>query len=86
MRSDIRGPGISLELLVELASRFYLRGQTQAQIARDLGLDPSTISRHLKRARDEGIVRIEIRRPQGLHADLGRELADRFRLRRAGSP
>jgi len=83
MRSDVRGPGISVELLVELASRFYLRGQTQAEIARDLGLDPSTISRHLKRARDEGIVRIEIRRPQGLHADLGRELADRFRLRRA---
>jgi DNA-binding transcriptional regulator LsrR (DeoR family) len=83
MRSDIRSPGISVELLVELASRFYLGGQTQAEIARDLGLDPSTISRHLKRARDEGIVRIEIRRPQGLHADLGRELADRFRLRRA---
>jgi DNA-binding transcriptional regulator LsrR (DeoR family) len=74
---------VSIDLLVEVATRFYLRGQTQAVIARELGLDPSTISRHLKRAREEGIVRIEIHRPQGVHADLGRELADRFGLRRA---
>lgn len=75
-RSDI-------DLLVDVATRFHTQGQTQARIARELGLDPSTISRYLKRARDEGIVRIEIRRPSRLHVDLGRELADRFRLARA---
>ena len=74
---------MSIDLLVEVATRFYLRGQTQAEIARQLGVDPSTVSRHLRRARDEGIVRIEIHRPQSLHVDLGRELADRFGLRRA---
>ena len=68
---------------VDLATRFYLQGQTQARIARDLGVDPATVSRHLKKARDEGIVRIEIRRPRRLHMDLGREIADRFGLKRA---
>lgn len=71
-----------VDFLVDLATRVYNEGQTQAQIARELGVDPSTVSRHLKRARDEGIVRIEIRRPQHLHVDLGRELADVFGLSR----
>ncbi len=72
-----------VDFLVDLATRFYLHGQTQARIARDLGVDPATVSRHLKKARDEGIVHIEIRRPRRLHMDLGRELADRFGLKRA---
>jgi DNA-binding transcriptional regulator LsrR (DeoR family) len=72
-----------VDFLVDLATRFYYRGESQAEIARDLGVDPSTISRQLRRARDEGIVRIEIRRPRRLHVDLGREMADRFGLRRA---
>jgi deoxyribonucleoside regulator len=71
-----------VDFLVDLATRFYLHGQTQSRIARDLGVDPATVSRHLKKARDEGIVRIEIRRPRRLHMDLGRELADRFGLKR----
>lgn len=75
-RSDV-------DVLVDVATRFHNHGQTQAQIARELRLDPSTISRYLKRARDEGIVRVEIRRPSYLHVDLGRELADRFHLARA---
>lgn len=72
-----------IDILVDVATRFHQHGQTQAVIARELGLDPSTISRYLKRARDEGIVHIEIRRPSCLHVDLGRELADRFGLARA---
>ena len=72
-----------VDILVDVATRFHQHGQTQARIARELGLDPSTISRYLKRARDEGIVRVEIRRPSCLHVDLGRELADRFGLARA---
>ncbi len=70
------------DLLVEVARRFYLVGETQVEIARDLGLDPSTVSRYLKRARDEGVVRVEIRPPLRRNVDLGRQLADNFALSR----
>jgi DNA-binding transcriptional regulator LsrR (DeoR family) len=71
------------ELLIEVATWFYLHGWSQIRIARALDLDPSTVSRYLKRARDEGIVRIEIRRPSPPVVDLGRALAQRFGLTRA---
>ena len=69
--------------LIEIATRFYLHGWTQAQIAREFGIDPSTVSRYLKRARDEGVVRVEIRPPRRHNIDLGRELAARYGLARA---
>jgi deoxyribonucleoside regulator len=70
-------------MLVDLATRFYLAGQSQIEIARSVGLDASTVSRYLKRARDEGIVRVEIQRPRALHGDLALELAQGFNLKRA---
>jgi DNA-binding transcriptional regulator LsrR (DeoR family) len=71
-----------VELLTEIATRFYLHGQTQIRIAGNMGLDPSTVSRHLKRARDEGIVRVEIRPPRRQNADQGRAIAERYGLSR----
>ncbi|MHB8587234.1 MAG: sugar-binding transcriptional regulator [Candidatus Dormibacteraceae bacterium] len=68
---------------MDLATRFYVTGQTQIDIARTLGLDPSTVSRYLKRARDEGIIRVEIQRPRSLHSDLALELVEGFHLKRA---
>jgi deoxyribonucleoside regulator len=76
-------PGPTADLLVDLATRFYIAGQTQVEIARNVGLDPSTVSRYLKRARDEGIVRVDIRRPRSLQGDLALELAEDFHLKRA---
>lgn len=75
--------GPTVDLLVDLATRHYVTGQTQVEIARSLGLDPSTVSRYLKRARDEGIVRVEIQRPRSLQGDLALELAEGFHLKRA---
>ena len=72
----------TIDVLTEIATRFYLGEESQSEIARDLGLDPSTVSRHLKRARFEGIVHIEIRPPRRADVDLGREVADRFGLAR----
>jgi DNA-binding transcriptional regulator LsrR (DeoR family) len=73
----------TVELLTDIATRFYLRGESQIQIAQALGLDPSTVSRHLKRARSEGIVHVEIRPPRRADVDLGLELAARYGLARA---
>jgi DNA-binding transcriptional regulator LsrR (DeoR family) len=77
-RADLRG----VELLTEVATQFYLRGRTQVEIARDLGLDPSTVSRHLRRAREEGIVRVEIRPPRRQNIDLARAVAERYGVSR----
>jgi deoxyribonucleoside regulator len=70
------------DLLTEIATRHYLQGESQVTIARTLGLDPSTVSRSLKRAREEGIVHIEIRAPRREELDLGRGLATRYGLGR----
>ncbi|HSS93965.1 MAG TPA: sugar-binding transcriptional regulator [Candidatus Dormibacteraeota bacterium] len=72
-----------MDQLVDIATRFYMTGQSQIEIARSVGLDASTVSRYLKRARDEGIVRVEIQRPRSLHGDLALELAQGFGLKRA---
>ena len=66
----------SVGLLIEVATRYYLHGSSQADIARALGLDPSTISRYLKRARDDGIVRIEIVAPPRQNAQIARQVAN----------
>jgi DNA-binding transcriptional regulator LsrR (DeoR family) len=72
-----------MDQLIDIATRFYVTGQSQVEIARSMSLDASTVSRYLKRARDEGIVRVEIHRPRSLHGDLALELAKRFDLKRA---
>lgn len=75
--------GVEIDFLIDVSRRFYYGGETQARIAGELGVDPSTISRALRKARDEGIVRIEIQRPKRSDIDLARKLADRYGLRRA---
>jgi deoxyribonucleoside regulator len=82
-RSILSVDAQATEHLIEVATSFYLHGKSQVTIARELGLDPSTVSRYLKRARDEGIVHIEIRPPRREHVDLGRDLTTHFGLRRA---
>ncbi len=71
-----------VDTIIEIATWFYVHGWSQVRIATALGLDPSTVSRYLKRARDESIVRIEIRRPPRPTERLEREVADRLGLAR----
>ena len=72
----------SLDVLIDVATRHYLHGSSQAKIARSLGLDPSTISRYLKRARDEGLVRIDIVAPRRANVEMARILARELGLSR----
>lgn len=72
-----------MDQLIDIATRFYVTGQSQIDIARSLGLDASTVSRYLKRARDEGIVRVEIQRPRARNDELALEMSEYFRLKRA---
>jgi deoxyribonucleoside regulator len=78
LRSDAQ----ALALLIDVATRHYLHGSSQIEIARDLSLDPSTISRYLKRARDEGIVQIEIVAPRRANVEMELVLARKLGLGR----
>jgi DNA-binding transcriptional regulator LsrR (DeoR family) len=77
------GPGVAGAQLIQVATWFYVHGWSQVRIARELGLDPSTVSRYLKRARSEGIVRVAITPPPVERAEIGRELAGDWGLLRA---
>jgi deoxyribonucleoside regulator len=76
-------PVASHEQLIQVATWFYVHGWSQIRIARELELDPSTVSRYLKRARAEGIVQVEIQRPSRELTELGRVIAKRHDLARA---
>ena len=69
--------------LIQIATWFYMQGRSQVRIAQDLGLDPSTVSRYLKRARAEGIVQVAITRPPRERTNLARQLAQMHGLARA---
>jgi deoxyribonucleoside regulator len=79
----LRAGSDQLDILIEIATWFYVHGWSQIQIARALGLDPSTVSRYLKRAREESIVHVEIRRPANPSVDLARRLAETLGIGRA---
>jgi DNA-binding transcriptional regulator LsrR (DeoR family) len=74
VRSPIEMGADASELLVTAAVLYYEQDRSQEQIARELGVSRSTVSRLLSQARREGIVRIEIVPPRG-----DAELAERLR-------
>lgn len=71
-------------LLAEIATRYYLRDQSQQEIANHFDLSRSNISRLLKEARQRGIVEIFIRHPLGRSTQLEHQLTARFGLRDVG--
>lgn len=73
----------NLDLMVQVAEKYYVDQLTQAQIAEMYDISRSTISRLLSRARDEGIVRIQIVRPQTRHLSLEQRLNTQFGLTEA---
>lgn len=70
-------------LMAKVADLYHLRDLTQQQIADRLGLSRPTVSRLLKRARRQGVVKIEIAFPDNIHRPMERELEERFGLREA---
>lgn len=71
-------------LLAEVARRYYLRDQSQQEIADQLDISRSNISRLLKEARQRGIVDIRVRHPLGRDSHLEGQLSERFGLREVG--
>lgn len=72
-----------LRFIARVAQRYHVDGHRQSEIARDLGLSQATVSRMLKRAQDEGIVRVSISAPSGTYPDLESRIRSRFGLAEA---
>ena len=69
-----------LRLIARVAQMYHAEGKRQSEIAEILRMSQATVSRMLKRAEQEGIVRTTIIPPPGTFADLENDLRTRFRL------
>ena len=69
-----------LYLLSKVSTLYYLRDQTQQEIAERIGLSRPAVSRLLRDAQTQGIVQITISPPHGLHIDIETRLEERFGL------
>src|SRR3989442_15192626 len=70
--------GGELRLMVQCLELYYRQGRSQKDIASALGVSAATVSRLLKRAFDEGLVRVELDLPSS--KELETALAERFGL------
>ncbi|HLA45059.1 MAG TPA: sugar-binding transcriptional regulator [Aggregatilineales bacterium] len=64
--------------LIEVARAYYLENQTQAEIARSLGISRSRVSRHLTAAREMGLVEIRIVAPEKNASIQAQQLQRRY--------
>ncbi len=72
-----------LRLMARVARLYHECGLSQSEIAGRLELSQSTVSRLLKRATAERIVRVVVTHPSGTHPELEEGLQDRYGLREA---
>jgi DNA-binding transcriptional regulator LsrR (DeoR family) len=72
-----------LRLMAKVARMYYEQGLRQTEITARLNIHQSTVSRVLKRAEKEGIVRITLSVPSGAHPQLEEQLQNRYGLREA---
>jgi DNA-binding transcriptional regulator LsrR (DeoR family) len=75
-----RRPG-ELKQMVQCLELYYRQAKSQKDVAEALGVSPATVSRLLKRAVDEGLVRVELDLPRT--QELETALVQRFGLREA---
>jgi DNA-binding transcriptional regulator LsrR (DeoR family) len=69
-----------LRLIARVARMYHLDEMTQSEIARRISVSQAGISRLLKRAREEGLVRITVDAPSGTYPELEERLARRYGL------
>jgi DNA-binding transcriptional regulator LsrR (DeoR family) len=70
-------------LMTRVARLYYETGIRQPEIATRLRLSQPKVSRLLRQAQDEGIVRISVRAPSGTYPDLELALEGRYGLQDA---
>ena len=72
-----------VNILTDVAEMYFLEGLTQAQIAKNIGVTRSMVSRMLTEARDLGIVKISIERKFQYEEELQKEIINTFELKDA---
>lgn len=72
-----------LRLIARIAQMYHVEGKRQAEIAEIMHMSQATVSRMLKRAEQEDIVRTTVIPPAGTFADLETALRDRYSLTEA---
>ncbi len=72
-----------LRLIARVAQMYHVENQRQADIASHLRISQATVSRMLKKAQEEEIVRTTVVSPSGTYAELEAELRNRFGLAEA---
>lgn len=70
-----------LRLIAKVAALYYERGVRQADIAAQLDISQATVSRLLKRALDEQIVRVTVSVPTGVYTELEADVQARYGLK-----
>ena len=69
-----------LRLLAKIARMYHERGIRQPQIAADLHISQSRVSRLLRQASEMGIVRTTVTLPGGVYTDVEEDLEARYNL------
>lgn len=69
-----------LRMIARIAQMYHVEGQRQAAIASHLRISQATVSRMLKKAQEEEIVRTTVVAPSGTYGDLEAGLRNRFDL------
>ncbi|CAN7678774.1 sugar-binding transcriptional regulator [Pararhizobium sp. LjRoot255] len=72
-----------LRLIARIAQMYHVEGKRQAEIAEIMRMSQATVSRMLKRAEQEDIVRTTVIPPPGTFADLETALRNRYGLTEA---
>lgn len=76
-------PLLAEELLASVAQEYYLNDESKVAIAKARGLSRFQVARLLQRAREQGVVRIEVRSAGGVNVGLSGELRDALGLEAA---
>lgn len=86
MRAENEGERLStwsseqLRLITKIAVLYHEEGMGQADISKKLNLSQARVSRYLKAAEGEGIVRTTVVQPFGIYVGLEKALEQKFKL------
>ena len=72
-----------LRLIARVAQMYHVEHQRQSTIASHLRISQATISRMLKRAQEEEIVRTTVVSPSGIYSDLEEGLRLKYDIKEA---